>query len=197
MKALNGSRRRSRRSTACIHPVHREHMLGRAHPNPRKLHLGRLHGLICNNQTSAHPMPQGTVHPNAMEQDSTKTGADGMSLFAGEAWFDPAANASRFGEIEAGIRDRVRGFIEPGRANGCAISLGEPRLAQGQGGLGCLERARPRRFAQRKRLGRGGRGAAHPGETEGLRRDGTVVRAPSPWLLASLRDAAEPGRRAG
>ena len=47
-----------------------------------------------------------------MEQDSTKTEADGTALFAGEAWFDPAANASRFGEIEAGIRERVRGFIE-------------------------------------------------------------------------------------
>jgi putative transposase len=38
-----------------------------------------------------------------MEQDSTTAGADGMGLFAGEAWFDP---------IEAGIRERVRGFIE-------------------------------------------------------------------------------------
>ena len=46
------------------------------------------------------------------EENSMKTGADGTALFAGEAWFDPAANASRFGEIEAGIRERVRGFIE-------------------------------------------------------------------------------------
>jgi putative transposase len=38
-----------------------------------------------------------------MEQNSTTAGADGTALFAGEAWFDP---------IEAGIRDRVRGFIE-------------------------------------------------------------------------------------
>jgi len=38
-----------------------------------------------------------------MEENSTKTQADGTALFAGEAWFDP---------IEAGIRDRVRGFIE-------------------------------------------------------------------------------------
>ena len=38
-----------------------------------------------------------------MEQDSTKTQADGTALFAGDAWFDP---------IEAGIRDKVRGFIE-------------------------------------------------------------------------------------
>ena len=38
-----------------------------------------------------------------MEQDSTRTQADGPALFAGDAWFDP---------IEAGIRERVRGFIE-------------------------------------------------------------------------------------
>ena len=38
-----------------------------------------------------------------MEQGSTKTDADGTGLFAGDAWFDP---------IEAGIRDRVRGFIQ-------------------------------------------------------------------------------------
>jgi putative transposase len=38
-----------------------------------------------------------------MEQDSTKTAAAEMTLFAGDGWFDP---------IEAGIRDRVRGFIE-------------------------------------------------------------------------------------
>ncbi len=37
-----------------------------------------------------------------MDKDST-TVADGTTLFAGEAWFDP---------IEAGIRDRVRGFLE-------------------------------------------------------------------------------------
>ena len=38
-----------------------------------------------------------------MEQDSTKTEANGTALFAGDAWFDP---------IEAGIRERVSGFIE-------------------------------------------------------------------------------------
>jgi putative transposase len=37
-----------------------------------------------------------------MEQDNCTT-ADPATLFAGEAWFDP---------IEAGIRERVRGFIE-------------------------------------------------------------------------------------
>jgi len=38
-----------------------------------------------------------------MEENSTKTDANGTTLFAGAAWFDP---------IEAGIRDRVRGFIQ-------------------------------------------------------------------------------------
>jgi len=38
-----------------------------------------------------------------MEQDNTTTRANGTELFAGDAWFDP---------IEAGVRDRVRGFIE-------------------------------------------------------------------------------------
>jgi putative transposase len=38
-----------------------------------------------------------------MEQDSTKTPAAETALFGGDGWFDP---------IEAGIRDRVRGFIE-------------------------------------------------------------------------------------
>ena len=47
-----------------------------------------------------------------MEENSTKMGANSTALFAGEPWFDPAANASRSGEIEAGIRERVRGFIE-------------------------------------------------------------------------------------
>ena len=44
-----------------------------------------------------------------MEGNSTKADANSTSLFAGDAWFDPATNASRFGEIEAGIRERVRG----------------------------------------------------------------------------------------
>ena len=37
-----------------------------------------------------------------MKQDSRTTDADGTGLFAGDVWFDP---------MEAGIRDRVRGFI--------------------------------------------------------------------------------------
>ena len=38
-----------------------------------------------------------------MGQNSRTAETDGSEMFAGEAWFDP---------IEAGVRDRVRGFIE-------------------------------------------------------------------------------------
>jgi len=39
----------------------------------------------------------------AMGRQVAEMSRDGATLFAGEAWFDP---------IEAGIRDRGRGFIE-------------------------------------------------------------------------------------
>src|SRR3954462_8756630 len=63
-----------------------------------------------------------------MGDDSTTTqAAQAASLFAGEAWFDP---------IEAGIRERIRGFIEAlfeeelttalGRGR-CERSIGAPR----------------------------------------------------------------------
>ena len=38
-----------------------------------------------------------------MEDNSTTADTDGKTMFSGESWFDP---------IEAGMRDRVRGFIE-------------------------------------------------------------------------------------
>ncbi len=53
-----------------------------------------------------------------MEQNSTKTEADGTMLFAGDAWFDP---------IEAGIRDRVRGFIQELLEQELAAALGRGR----------------------------------------------------------------------
>lgn len=53
-----------------------------------------------------------------MEENSTKTQADGTTLFAGEAWFDP---------IEAGIRDRVRGFIQELLEQELATALGRTR----------------------------------------------------------------------
>lgn len=53
-----------------------------------------------------------------MEQNSTKTEADGTMLFAGETWFDP---------IEAGIRGRVRGFIQELLEQELAAALGRTR----------------------------------------------------------------------
>ncbi len=57
-----------------------------------------------------------------MEESSTKTDADGTALFAGEAWFDP---------IEAGIRDRVRGFIEELLGAGTGRGAGTRALRAG------------------------------------------------------------------
>ncbi len=50
-----------------------------------------------------------------MEENNTQTQADGTMLFAGKAWFDP---------IEAGIRDRVRGFIQELLEQELAVALG-------------------------------------------------------------------------
>ncbi len=59
-----------------------------------------------------------------MEQNSTKTDADGTGLFAGEAWFDP---------IEAGIRDRVRGFIQELLEQELTAALGRTRHERAAG----------------------------------------------------------------
>ncbi len=53
-----------------------------------------------------------------MEQNSTKTDADGTALFAGTAWFDL---------IEAGIRERAR--VHSGVAGAGAWGGAGPRLA--------------------------------------------------------------------
>ncbi len=53
-----------------------------------------------------------------MEQGSTTRDADGTGLFAGEAWFDP---------IEAGIRKRVRGFIQELLEQELTVALGRSR----------------------------------------------------------------------
>jgi putative transposase len=53
-----------------------------------------------------------------MEQNSTTAETDGRDLFAGEAWFDP---------IEAGVRDRVRGFIEELLEEELTAALGRNR----------------------------------------------------------------------
>ena len=57
-----------------------------------------------------------------MEQDSTTTQA--APLFAGEAWFDP---------IEAGIRERVRGFIEELLEQELTAALGRTRHERADG----------------------------------------------------------------
>ncbi len=59
-----------------------------------------------------------------MEENSTKAQADGTMLFAGEAWFDP---------IEAGIRDRVRGFIQELLEQELAAALGRARHERAAG----------------------------------------------------------------
>ncbi len=59
-----------------------------------------------------------------MEQNSTTGDADGTGLFAGEAWFDP---------IEAGIRDRVRGFIQELLEQELTAALGRKRCERAAG----------------------------------------------------------------
>jgi CheY-like chemotaxis protein len=61
-----------------------------------------------------------------MEENNTKTQADGTMLFAGDAWFDP---------IETGIRDRVRGFIEELLEQELTAALA--RAARAGGGRAC------------------------------------------------------------
>ncbi len=53
-----------------------------------------------------------------MEQNSTTADTDGTELFTGEAWFDP---------IEAGVRGRVRGFIEELLEQELTAALGRNR----------------------------------------------------------------------
>ena len=52
-----------------------------------------------------------------MEQDSSAP-PEAATLFAGEAWFDP---------IEAGLRARVRGFIEEPIGQELEVALGRGR----------------------------------------------------------------------
>ena len=59
-----------------------------------------------------------------MEQGSTTPDADGTGLFAGDAWFDP---------IEAGIRDRVRGFIQELLEQELTAALGRKRCERAAG----------------------------------------------------------------
>src|SRR3954462_12967440 len=86
-----------------------------------------------------------------MGDDSTTTqAAQAASLFAGEAWFDP---------IEAGIRERIRGFIEALFEKELTTALGRGRR-EGAGG------ATP---GDPHSAGR----SAHPGATATARASGT------------------------
>ena len=68
-----------------------------------------------------------------MSKDSTRSEA--TPLFAGEAWFDP---------IEAGLRDRVRGFIEEMVEQELAAALGRGRYERGVAPKGYRNGARER-----------------------------------------------------
>jgi putative transposase len=56
-----------------------------------------------------------------MDEDGT-TAADGTTLLVGETWFDP---------IKAGIRERVRGFIEELIEQELETALGRGRYERG------------------------------------------------------------------
>ena len=59
-----------------------------------------------------------------MEQGSITGDADGTGLFAGKAWFD---------SIEAGIRERVRGFIQELLEQELTAGLGRTRHERAKG----------------------------------------------------------------
>jgi len=84
-----------------------------------------------------------------MGQNSTTANAHGTELFMGEAWFDP---------IEAGIRDRVRGFIEELLEQEVTAALGRYRHERAaEAPNGYRNRAREReRAAQVINLGHRG-----------------------------------------
>src|SRR5206468_6700487 len=58
---------------------------------------------------------------HAMDENSTERPAE-AALFAGEAWFDP---------IEAGLRERIRGFIEELLEQELTAALGRRRHGRG------------------------------------------------------------------
>jgi len=73
-----------------------------------------------------------------MEENGTKAQADGTALFAGEAWFDL---------IEAGLRERVRGFIEELVGQELEAALGRGRYERdAEAPKGCRNGTRERRL---------------------------------------------------
>ena len=71
-----------------------------------------------------------------MDEDSIKQPAGEAALFAGEAWFDP---------IEAGLRERIRGFIEELVEQELTEALGRRRYERG-GAVGHRHGHRGRRL---------------------------------------------------
>ena len=69
--------------------------------------------------------------------DSNDTTPTGTELFAGEVWFDP---------IEAGLRDRIRGFIEEVVEQELAAALGRERYARDAGSKGYRNGTRERQL---------------------------------------------------
>ena len=62
------------------------------------------------------------------DDSTTMQAAQAASLFAGEAWFDP---------IEAGIRERIRGFIEALFGEELTGALGRGRCERSVGARHC------------------------------------------------------------
>src|SRR4051812_12240813 len=71
-----------------------------------------------------------------MDKDNSKAAAE-QGLFAGEAWFDP---------IEAGLRGRVRGFIEELAEQELEAALGRGRYERAGGAVGHRHGHRTRRL---------------------------------------------------
>ena len=69
--------------------------------------------------------------------DRNSTTPDATELFAGEAWFDP---------IEAGLRDRVRSFIEEMVEQERAAALGRERYARSADSKGYRNGTRERQL---------------------------------------------------
>jgi putative transposase len=72
-----------------------------------------------------------------MDKDGTKQPAAEAALFAGEAWFDP---------IEAGLRGRIRGFLEELIEQELGAALGRGRYARGGAAAGHRHGRRTRRL---------------------------------------------------
>src|SRR4051812_41748339 len=71
-----------------------------------------------------------------MDKDNSKAAAE-QGLFAGEAWFDP---------IEAGLRSRIRGFIEELVEQELEAALGRGRYERAGGAVGHRHGHRTRRL---------------------------------------------------